>query len=197
MESCERDWAREGPPLPGAEVVEILWGSSILRMRRYDFLGKSENTCQECRERRDPREEERRCRGQQEECQGLVAVVFCGHENCPTRVRGLVSGDSCPARPQDPRDSQSGLDSATTPSPGKRGKKEAQAHARAAGPGAAAGGVLRIRPVGGRGTVMYRWAGRFGHGAGRSRERRGTGAVVCGYRKGEAGGAGECRGRWY
>lgn len=161
-------------------------------MRRYDFL-KSEKTCQECRERRDPREEERRCRGQQEECQGLVAVVFCGHEDCPTRARGLASGDSRPAQPQDPRDSQSELDSATTLSPEKRGKREA--HAQPAGSGAATGGVLRKRPAVGRGTVMYRWAGRSGHGAGRSRERRGTGVVVCGDRA-EAGGAGECRGRW-
>jgi len=42
LESWEREWAREEPLLPGAEVVEILWGSSIMEMRKYDFLGKSE-----------------------------------------------------------------------------------------------------------------------------------------------------------
>ena len=38
MESWEREWAREGPLLPGAEVVEILWGSSTGGMRKYDFF---------------------------------------------------------------------------------------------------------------------------------------------------------------
>ena len=129
-----------------------------------------------------------------------MAVVFCGHEDCPTRVRGLALGGL--SRPQDPRDSLRELGSAATPWPGKVGKKKKGAHADGgvAGSGAAAGGVLTQPGVGRTGTGMYRRAGISGHGAGRCRGQRRTGVVVCGDRTGEEAGEAEeeeCQGRWW